>query len=88
MTTRKAMEKFLSKCEQTLEFAEEQYIDGLKQGHYMDNEYSQAQAMLEDAYNELLAIYRSSNSQQRERLHRMRLKIQDLQNKMTLLDHR
>ena len=43
-------------CEQTLEYAREQLIDGLRQEHYNDIEYTNAQQMLEDRYNELMAI--------------------------------
>jgi len=87
MTTRKSMEEFLYQCQQTVEFAQEQFIEGLKQGHFHDQEYSEAQQRLEDQYNELMAVYRSANAEQRDRLHRMRLQIQSLQNEMTLLDH-
>mgnify|MGYP000871645563 CR=1 FL=1 len=87
MTTRKSMEEFLYQCQQTVEFAQEQFIEDLKQGHFHDQEYSEAQQRLEDQYNELMAVYRSANAEQRDRLHRMRLQIQSLQNEMTLLDH-
>ncbi|MED3643921.1 YtzC family protein [Caldifermentibacillus hisashii] len=87
MTTRKSMEDFLYQCQQTVEFAQEQLIDGSKQGHFHDQEYREAQQRLEDQYNELMAVYRSANAVQRDRLHRMRLQIQSLQNEMTLLDH-
>ncbi len=87
MTTRDALEKFIMECEQTLEYAREQLIDGLRQEHYNDIEYTNAQQMLEDRYNELMAIYRSANAQQRERLDRMRYAIQSLQNEMILTDH-
>lgn len=39
MTTRKSMEDFLYQCQQTVEFAQEQLIDGSKQGHFHDQEY-------------------------------------------------
>ncbi len=87
MTTRDALEKFIMECEQTLEYAREQLIDGLRQEHYNDIEYTNAQQMLEDRYSELMAIYRSANAQQRERLDRMRYAIQSLQNEMILTDH-
>ncbi len=87
MTTRESLEQFLSQCEQTVDYAREQLIDGSKQGHFHDQEYSEAQQMLEEQYNQLMAVYRSANAIQRDRLHRMRLKIQSLQNEMTLLDH-
>lgn len=87
MTTRESLEQFLYQCQQTLDYAKEQFEDGMRQGHFHDIEYSEAQQKLEEKYNELQDVYRSANEQQRDRLHRMRLQIQDLQNQMTLLDH-
>lgn len=87
MTTRDAMNQFLSKCEETMEIAREHLTAGSRQEHYDDYEYSQAMLALEERYNELMAVYRSANDQQRDRLHRMRLQMQSLQNEMTLVDH-
>lgn len=87
MTTRAALKHFLNECEQTLEYARAHLMAGAKQEFYDDDGYTEAQQQLENCYNELMAIYRSANAQQREELHRMRLKIQSLQNEMTLLDH-
>ncbi len=86
MATRDAMEKFLNECEQTIEYARGQLQESAKQEFYGMEEYSRAQQALEEKYNELMALYRSANAEQRERLHRMRLKIHSLQNEMTLLD--
>ncbi len=55
-----------------------------KQEHYNDNEYSEAQMMLENAVNELNKLSLSANDQQREQLYRMRLQLQTLQNNMIL----
>ncbi|MCU9614268.1 YtzC family protein [Caldibacillus lycopersici] len=87
MTTRDAMNSFISKCEDTLQLARDQYIDGSRQGHFHDVEYSEAQAQLEERYNELMAMYHSASGEQKERLNRMRLQLQQLQNEMTLLNH-
>lgn len=87
MTTRDAMEQFLDRCEETMGIARYHLTEGSKQGHYHDVEYAEAMQMLEDRYNELMKMYQYANSQQRERLHRMRLAIQSLQNEMTLLNH-
>ena len=87
MTTRDSMEHFINECEQTIDYAKQAFDDGSKQQHYDDWGYNQAQQALEDRYNELMAMNHSANAQQRERLHRMRLKIQSLQNEMILLNH-
>lgn len=87
MATRDSLEQFLFRCEETVELARKRLIDGSRQGHYHDVEFSEAQQMLEDRYHELMNMYRSCDAQGRERLHRMRLQIQSLQNEMTLLDH-
>lgn len=88
MTTREALEKFLNDCEQTLEIAREQFVEGSRLVNAdFTEEYTEAQQMLEERYNELMAIYRSANGQQRERLDRMRYAIQSLQNEMILRNH-
>lgn len=85
MTTREALERLLKDCERTLEYARAQFIEGsrLVNVEQVDG-YTEAQQMLEDRYNELMAMYRSANAQQREQLDRMRLAIQSLQNEMIL----
>lgn len=88
MTTREALEKFINDCEQTLEFARGQLIEGSRLVNAdTPEEYIEAQQMLEERYNELQAIYRSANAQQRERLDRLRYAIQSLQNEMILKNH-
>ncbi|WP_062354841.1 YtzC family protein [Bacillus kwashiorkori] len=86
MTTRDSLEQFINKCEETLEVARQEYTDGSRQGYYFDDEYSQAQQLLEDRFNELMAMYHSANAVQRERLDRMRLQIQQLQNQMIIIN--
>lgn len=85
MTTREALERLLNDCERTLEYARARFIEGsrLVNVDQVDG-YTEAQQMLEDRYNELMAMYRSANAQQREQLDRMRLAIQSLQNEMIL----
>ncbi|WP_265605887.1 YtzC family protein [Bacillus velezensis] len=84
MATRQSVDEHLQRSEQAYEFANEQFITASKQEHYNDNEYSEAQMMLENAVNELNKLSLSANDQQRERLYRMRLRLQTLQNNMIL----
>lgn len=87
MATRQAMDDFLQTCENVLENAEQQLVEANKQEHYNSEEYISAMQQLEESYNNLADLAHSANGQQREILHRMRLRIQQMQNKMTLQDY-
>jgi hypothetical protein len=87
MATRDSIDHFLQTCENVILKAQEQYQEGALQGHYHDVEYREAMQELENLYNEWLQLYNSANPQQREQLYRKRLQIQDMQNKMILLNH-
>ncbi|WP_453994303.1 YtzC family protein [Bacillus nitroreducens] len=84
MATRQSVDAFLQRCEDTIQYAEEQITEARKQEHYNTTEYTNAQLQLEEVTNELAKLAQSCNDQQRERLHRMRLQLQQLQNDMTL----
>ncbi|MGK9390910.1 YtzC family protein [Bacillus sp. RK1064] len=84
MATRQSIDEFIQKSTETLEFANEQFDLNLRQEHYNEDEFSQAQLMLEDAVNELEKLKDVANDQQRERLDRARVQIQSLQNQMIL----
>ncbi|MBD8006040.1 YtzC family protein [Bacillus norwichensis] len=87
MTTRQSIDNFINRCESVILFAEEQYEEGNRQEHYHDMDYSEAMNDLEMVLQQLHKMTASANAQQREQLHRVRLKIQQLQNKMILLNH-
>ncbi|MFD1706779.1 YtzC family protein [Siminovitchia sediminis] len=87
MTTRESIDSFINKCESAILYAEEQYEQGRRQEHYHDVEYSDALHELESMTQQIQKMADSANAQQREQLHRVRLKVQQLQNKMILLDH-
>lgn len=87
MTTRQSIDNFINRCESAILYAEEQYDEGSRQEHYHDVEFSDALHELEAILLQLKKMTESANAQQREQLHRVRLKIQQLQNKMILLDH-
>lgn len=84
MATRLSVEDLLQRCQEAIQNAEHQYEVSSLQEHYNDNEYTQAMFDLEAAYNELAKLALHANAQQREQLHRMRLQLQQAQNKMTL----
>lgn len=87
MATRQSVEDCMERCQQALSYANEQYLEGMRQEHYHDKEYAKAQQKLQDALSEVEKLGLSANDQQREQLYRMRLQLQDLQNDMILLDH-
>lgn len=82
MTTRKAMDEFMEKAEQAMDFAEEQYKEFSKQEHANDDEFTSALQQLELIHKELSSIHNSSTDQQREDLRRMRMRLEDLQHRM------
>ena len=87
MATRKSVDDIINRCESAIQFAEEQYEAGSRQEHYHDVEYSDALHQLEVVGMELRKLSESANDQQREQLHRTRLKVQQLQNRMIMLNH-
>lgn len=87
MATRESVDTLLQQCEDAIRFAGEQFEEGRLQEHYNDEGYYHALQSLEDAYNDLCQLAHSANSQQREQLHRMRLQLQQLQNKMIITPH-
>ncbi|WP_018664017.1 YtzC family protein [Heyndrickxia acidiproducens] len=87
MATREAVENCISRCENAVHSAREQFMGGIREENFGYFDFTAPLKELEDAYNELCKLAISANSQQRERLHRMRLQIQQLQNQMILQEH-
>lgn len=87
MATRQSIEDCMNRCESAILYADEQYTEAMRQEHYYDEEFSEAQQQLDASVVEIEKLLDSSNAQQREQLHRTRLKVQQLQNKMILQDH-
>ncbi|CAM3767804.1 YtzC family protein [Mesobacillus zeae] len=87
MATRQSVEEHIQVCENSIVSAREQYEKAGMQEHYNEEEYTSSLQQLETAYNDLAKLAFSCNSQQRERLHRMRLQLQQLQNSMILRGH-
>jgi len=84
MATRESMDNLIQQCEKAIEYANEQLETSSMQEHYNAGGYTDAMQSLEEAYNDLAKMALSANAQQRERLHRMRLQLQQLQNQMTI----
>ena len=87
MATRDSMNELKQKCEDVLRFANDQYQESSLQQHYNDDNYIQALQQLEGAYNDIATMAHSANGQQRQELHRLRIQVQQAQNKMNLLNH-
>ncbi len=84
MATRDSMDTLVQQCEAAIQYAGEQLEESSRQENYNDDDYTQALQQLETAYNDLAKMALSANGQQREQLHRMRLKLQQMQNEMIL----
>lgn len=87
MTTRQAVDQLMQQCEDAIRFGQGQLQEDMKQEHYNDTEYTKAQEKLENAYKEIEEFSHSANAQQREQLYRMRLQVQQLQNKLITTQH-
>jgi hypothetical protein len=87
MATRQSVDDLLQRCEDAIRMAQDQYLEGSRQEHYNDDQYTNALQELETVYNDLATMANSANSQQRDQLHRMRLQLQQAQNNMILLRH-
>ncbi|HWJ78338.1 MAG TPA: YtzC family protein [Niallia sp.] len=87
MATRDSMNELLERCNQVINYAEEQYELASRQEHYNTNEYTDAQMQLENIYNDLHTMDKSANQQQREELHRIRLLVENMQNQLTVRLH-
>lgn len=84
MATRQSVDNLLQQCEEAIQFAEEQNQLSSMQGSYNEDNYILALQKLEAAYNDLAKLSLSANAQQREQLHRMRLRLQQMQNHMII----
>ncbi|WP_062109650.1 YtzC family protein [Bacillus niameyensis] len=87
MATRLSVDNCINRCEEAFSYASDQLTEARKQEHYYDVEFSEAQEELGQAIMELEKLKDSSNAQQRERLDRTRIKVQQLQNEMILHNH-
>lgn len=84
MATRESVEQHINRAEEACKFALEQLEISNQQESYNTTEYTDAQMMLNLAYTELQKLMLSSNKQQKERLYRMQLQINRIQNDMVL----
>ncbi|MDQ0224523.1 YtzC family protein [Metabacillus niabensis] len=84
MATRQSVDEYMQRCNQALEYAREQQKIGAEQEHYNETEYTQALQGLENAVNDINHLALSANDEQQDRIYRMRLQLQQVQNEMIL----
>lgn len=84
MATRDSVESLLQQCEDALRYAREEFRESSQQQQFNNDDYTNALQELEQAYNDIASMALSANAQQRDQLHRMRLQLQEMQNKMIL----
>ncbi|MDG5470458.1 DUF2524 family protein [Jeotgalibacillus sp. ET6] len=87
MATRDSVQHCLDHCEEAILTAQTEYDKASLQEHWNDEEYTQAQLQLEQAFMDLEKLMKSANEEQEDTLQRKRLQIQEMQNKMQLLRH-
>lgn len=87
MTDRYSYDQSITNAEDILEASKKQLDLAMRQEHYNDIEYSDAQLQLEQALLSLEAIFHSSNGQQRESIDRITARIRNMQHQMITTPH-
>ncbi|MEW9502990.1 YtzC family protein [Jeotgalibacillus marinus] len=87
MATRESVDECIHHCQDVINIAQDQYKEASLQEHINDEGYTESQLKLEQAYIELEKLKDSANAQQKEDLDRVRVQLQEMQNKMILLRH-
>ncbi|KIL47886.1 DUF2524 family protein [Jeotgalibacillus campisalis] len=87
MATRDSVQHCLDHCEEAILSAQTEYDKASLQEHRNDEQFTQAQLQLEQAFMDLEKLMKSANEEQEDTLQRKKLKIQEMQNKMQVLRH-
>lgn len=87
MATRQSVDEYMQRCTDALDYAREQSKIGAQQEHYNQLEYTNALQGLENSVNEINHLALSADDEQQDRIHRMRLQLQQVQNDMILRRH-
>ncbi|MGM9986819.1 MAG: DUF2524 family protein [Bacillaceae bacterium] len=87
MGDHEAIQMCIDMAEQAIDLAEEQLMIGMRQEHYNDIEYSEAQSLLNTALMELDKLERIAIPEHKDELYRTKLKVLQLQNKMIITPH-
>ncbi|PGL69187.1 DUF2524 family protein [Bacillus sp. AFS055030] len=87
MTDRNFGQEQVQKAKQAYDYAVEQLEIGMRQEHYNDIEYSQAQAGIEEALIELEKVANLANAENKDEFYRLRRQLTQLQHQMIITPH-
>ncbi|MDG4656456.1 YtzC family protein [Ectobacillus antri] len=87
MTDRYSLDQCIHEAEEAMKYGHEQLELGMRQEHYNDMEYSDAQLQLEQAVIALEKMMDNANAEQRERIDRTLAQMRHLQHQMITTPH-
>jgi hypothetical protein len=87
MAERDALDQCIQEAEQAVKYGQEQLEFGMKQEHYNDMEYSDAQLQLEQAVLSLEKMAHNATGEQRDRINRTLIQLRQLQHQMITTPH-
>ncbi|WP_257131640.1 MULTISPECIES: YtzC family protein [unclassified Bacillus (in: firmicutes)] len=77
----------VQKAKEAYDYAVAQLEIGMRQEHYNDIEYSQAQAGIEEALMELEKVANLANAENKDEFYRLRRQLTQLQHQMIITPH-
>ena len=87
ITDRAFGQEQVQKAKEAYDYAVEQLEIGMRQEHYNDLEYSQAQAGVEEALIELEKVANLANAENKDEFYRLRRQLTQLQHQMIITPH-
>ena len=87
ITDRAFGQEQVQKAKDAYDYAVEQLEIGMRQEHYNDIEYSQAQAGIEEALIELEKVANLANAENKDEFYRLRRQLTQLQHQMIITPH-
>ena len=87
ITDRAYGQEQVQKAKEAYDYAVEQLEIGMRQEHYNDIEYSQAQAGIEEALIELEKVANLANAENKDEFYRLRRQLTQLQHQMIITPH-
>ncbi|MFF2878954.1 DUF2524 family protein [Gottfriedia sp. NPDC057991] len=87
ITDRAFGQEQVQKAKEAYDYAVEQLEIGMRQEHYNDIEYSQAQAGVEEALIELEKVANLANAENKDEFYRLRRQLTQLQHQMIITPH-
>ncbi|MFD4703295.1 DUF2524 family protein [Gottfriedia sp. NPDC058432] len=87
ITDRNFGQEQVQKAKEAYDYAVGQLEIGMRQEHYNDIEYSQAQAGIEEALIELEKVANLANAENKDEFYRLRRQLTQLQHQMIITPH-